>query len=129
MSSDKIAIMRMYHGDYLNDNLGHEIINLFATDESEYYIYAPAYGKGNKDVKHAIFVYFHHGTEGTAEVLGYASGITLFDKTKSYSKINYGGKSINQIFDNDQDILITYKAENVKLVKNNVFNSVIFSIF
>ena len=114
--------MRMYHGDYLNDNLGHEIINLFATDNNEHYIYAPAYGVGHSDVQYAFFVYFYPGTNGLAEILGYASDLTIFDESKNpFDKIKYGNQSIDNIFHKDQSILITYKAGIVKRAKKKLF--------
>ena len=33
-----IVLNRMYVGNYLNNNLGHEVINLFKADNGNYYI-------------------------------------------------------------------------------------------
>lgn len=36
---ETIIIERMYAGKYIDDNIGHEIINTFKTDNDENYIY------------------------------------------------------------------------------------------
>ena len=41
---DVIVINRMYVGDYLNSNLGHEVINMFTADDGKHYLYLNAYG-------------------------------------------------------------------------------------
>ncbi len=41
---EEILIVKMYVGDFNNENIGHEIINFFKTDDNEEYIYVPAYG-------------------------------------------------------------------------------------
>ena len=47
---DEILIIRMFRGEYLSDNIGHEIINLFKADDGNNYIYVnPA---GDCDKKH-----------------------------------------------------------------------------
>ena len=56
---EEILIVKMYVGDFNNENIGHEIINFFKTDDGEEYIYVPAYGgigKGHyKNINHIIF--------------------------------------------------------------------------
>ncbi|MBQ5777031.1 MAG: hypothetical protein IIW06_08615 [Bacteroidaceae bacterium] len=37
-----IVINRMYVGDYLSENLGHEVINFFKADNGRHYIYLNA---------------------------------------------------------------------------------------
>ena len=57
-----IVLNAMYAGKYLNDNMGHEIINLFKTSNSiligdVYYrnfIYLNPYGNFNKDYKGTV---------------------------------------------------------------------------
>ena len=50
---NEILINRMYAGDYLSDenNIGHEIINLFKSDNGNHYIYLTS--KGDFGVKHS----------------------------------------------------------------------------
>lgn len=49
VEKDTILINIMYTGDYTNENIGHEIINLYKTDNGENYIYISPYGKMHKD--------------------------------------------------------------------------------
>ena len=39
-----IVLNRMYVGDYLTSNLGHEVINMYQADDNNYYLYLNAYG-------------------------------------------------------------------------------------
>ena len=48
-----IIINRMFSGGYLNESLGHEIINLFKADNGRHYIYVNPYGTINEDAKNA----------------------------------------------------------------------------
>ena len=44
-----IVLNRMYSGSYLTTNLGHEVINMFQSDNGKHYLYLNA--KGNYDHK------------------------------------------------------------------------------
>ena len=39
----------MYAGEYLDENIGHEIINTFKTDNGEHYIYVNPWGLINEE--------------------------------------------------------------------------------
>lgn len=41
---DTILINIMYTGDYTNKNIGHEIINMYKTDNKDNYLYISPYG-------------------------------------------------------------------------------------
>ena len=41
---DVIVANRMYVGDYLTSNLGHEVVNMFKADDGGSYLYLNAYG-------------------------------------------------------------------------------------
>ena len=43
--SKVIILSRMYAGDYLKENIGHEVINLFKSDNGNNYIYVNKDGK------------------------------------------------------------------------------------
>ena len=45
--NDVILLTRMYVGTYLQDNIGHEVINLFRSDNGNNYIYVNEDGKIN----------------------------------------------------------------------------------
>ena len=44
----EIVLNRMYNGDYLDDNLGHEIINMYRSDKGKHYLYLQYDGKFDK---------------------------------------------------------------------------------
>ena len=82
-----IVINRMYAGNYLASNLGHEIINLFQADNGKHYIYLNPKGnfdKTHKDkdtgedkIKYMLFVKNHSSEE--FEVIGLATGLKSVD--------------------------------------------------
>ena len=39
-----IVLNRMFSGDYLKENIGHEVINLFKADNGKHYLYLNALG-------------------------------------------------------------------------------------
>lgn len=142
-----IVVNRMFVGNYLMSNLGHEIINLFQADNGKHYIYLNAYGNFDKT---------HLGKIGTMlmvksvgrkvlEVIGMAKNIESVDgvaqpyikyqkdqenqifenqiKLIHDEKITYGGIPLNEIFNDaeQQTIFVTYRAEagDVFIPKDN----------
>ena len=142
-----IVLNRMYVGDYLSTNLGHEVINMFQADNGGHYLYLNAYGNFGKDhsgqIGYMLLVKYH--TEGMFEVIGKAEGLmdvegadaTLKQDYKavnpSISKaqteyiekenITYGGVPIRKIFNDaeQQNIFITYKAARLFKPNRKVF--------
>ena len=138
---DGIVLNRMYVGDYLSNNLGHEVINLFKADNGNHYIYLNSTGnfasihKGR--IGYMLLVKYHQ--ENEMEVIGMATELeevagsdqSLGQNYKILNKdisaaqkefietteggIKYGGASILKIFNNaeQQSIFITYKAGQV----------------
>ena len=132
----------MYVGDYLDSNLGHEVINLFKADNGNHYIYLNATGNFAKEhsgkIGYMLFVKYHQ--ENEMEVIGMATELeevegsdqslgqnykapnkTIYTAQKEFIEkepkggVKYGGASILDIFNNaeQQSIFITYKAGNV----------------
>ena len=72
-----IVLNRMYVGDYLSTNLGHEVINMFQADNGNHYIYLNS--RGNLAEEHKgkvgfmLLVKYH--TKGEVEVIGKAVGL------------------------------------------------------
>ena len=60
MARDVIVLNRMFSGSYLDENLGHEIINLFLCDNGKHYVYLNDYGTFDKAylnrIKTVVFV-------------------------------------------------------------------------
>ena len=137
-----IIINRMYAGSYLENNLGHEIINTFKTDNGENYIYINAYGtiaKKYKDTKYVLLVRLVD--VHTFEVIGYAGKLELLLSDKAINntqneahfidsrlqkeiinnnKVNYGGVPVDKLFtEKTNTIFLTYRAKEYKSVKKN----------
>lgn len=107
----------MFTGDYLNDNIGHEIINLFKDDNGENYIYLCKDGKydiKNGEPDYVIQVRRPHNTTHTLEIINIATGISVFNGKQE--DIKYGGVPVTEIFkynSRQQDVCITFKAKKV----------------
>ena len=126
---DEIVINRMYNGNYLNDNLGHEIINLYKSDNGQNYIYLNSLGTFSKEHANkvgSILLVRTIPNKKTLEIIGKAEGITDVYKNGNSSKeqidyikknkIYYGGVRLDLLFSKNklqQDIFITFKAETV----------------
>ena len=124
----KIVLNRMYNGDYLADNLGHEIINLYQSDNGKNYVYLQHAGTFSEEQKGKVgYVLFVRTLPGRKmlEVLGKADGITDIyypgqqpDEQKEYiekNNVRYAGVLLNEIFIGNeyQYVYLTYKAERV----------------
>lgn len=135
----EIVLDWMYNGDYLTNNLGHEIINLYKSDNGCHYIYLQQIGvfhpKHAGRVQAVLLVRTVPGKR-MLEVLGKAEGITDVYKNgdggkqqKEYIRqhnVTYGGVPLDMLFeDNDkqQDICITFKAEKVLRPKKTCYIS------
>lgn len=134
-----IVLNRMYVGDYLSTNLGHEVINMFQADNGGHYLYLNATGNfGNEHsgkIGYMLLVKYH--SENIFEIIGMANGLTEVDGSnvahhKDLKKINedvysvqkdyiekenitYGGAPLLKIFNNaeQQNVYVTYKAERL----------------
>lgn len=111
-----IIINHMFTGNYLNDNIGHEIINLFKADDNENYIYLCKDGEyTKKDMpEYIIQVRRPHNTTRTLEIINIAKGIEYTEKKEK--EIQYGGIPVNRIFcynESQQNKNITFKAKSV----------------
>lgn len=145
-TKDVIVINKMYVGDYLNDNLGHEVINMYTADNGKHYLYLNAIGNFSKEHKdkvgNVLLVKNHFNNE--FEIVGYATGITdvydaddkfveyrhinedIYRKQIEYinkEKITYGKVPLWDIFNGDeqQSVFITYMAEKVYIPKKRMF--------
>jgi len=129
-----IILTRMYAGKYLEENIGHEIINLIKDDNGSNYIYINPYGKINPQYNgkiHAVFL-VRWIEKGVLEVLAKAEGLEqILYKTKieneanqqiefiKNNKIKYGKVPLDEIYgyNLEEKICITFKAEEVRKVK------------
>ena len=120
-----IVINRMYAGDYLSTNMGHEVINLYKTDEGEHYLYLNATGDFapmHQD-KIGYMLLTMHICKGAMEILGvaigledmYRSGDGHAEQSSSIHGITYGSVPIVDIFNDaeQQNIFVTFKAKEL----------------
>lgn len=133
---------KMFVGDYLNDNLGHEVINLYQCDNGKFYIYTLAYGIPPKKANPGVIVFMKKTNGGKYEIVAKATGLTpLFpdglkrprdfngkngekerEKFQDINKkqrekiqeddIKYGGVELDKIFDGNSYIKNKYAGYN-----------------
>ena len=126
MARDVIVLDRMFSGSYLEENIGHEIINLYQSDNGENYIYLSP--DGNFDAKYKdriayVILTQDNGTNqdkvvGLAEIDCdvYQHGDTILKQINYIVKHNvkYGGTYAHIPFmanKSQQDIIIDFKAK------------------
>lgn len=133
----EILVNRMYAGDYLKDNIGHEIINLFKTDNDDNYIYVNPYGTlgvGHDEVESILLVRRLEG--GILEIIAKAEklerivtnkrGDDLLNDQKDYLKshgIVYGKVPLDRIFDGNESnsTYVSFKAGEIKAPKYPIY--------
>ena len=133
-----IILSRMYVGSYLQENIGHEVINLFQADNGANYIYVSDDGrinpKYNGSVEAVLLV--RYVEKGVMEVLAkaeeleqilYKSNISEESKNQvnyvEENNIKYGGVSPQRVLGNTEakKIVITFKANKLLKVKNAIY--------
>ena len=137
-----IVLNRMYVGDYLATNLGHEVINMYKADDDNHYLYLNAYGsfaeKWQNKVNYMLLTKYH--SKDCAEVIGKAVNLcdlfdydndegnnsngdkVISDNQKNIIKnISYGGVPLIDLFSDAerQNVYVTFKAEKVYKIAQN----------
>jgi len=78
INDEAIVLNRMFTGDYLEENIGHEVINLFKSDNGKYYLYLNALGSFHSiwesRIKSMLMVRTIQGAK-MLEVIGLATGL------------------------------------------------------
>ena len=110
----EILLNMMYTGSYLDaGNIGHEIINLFKSDNGENYIYVLPWGTmhptHNNKIESILLVRRCNATK--IEILAKATGLTQIAgkeiSQRTYIKennITYGNVQLDKIFQGNADI-------------------------
>lgn len=129
-----IVINRMYVGDYLNSNLGHEVINMFTADNGKHYLYLNAYGsfasQWQGKIGNMLLTKYH--SKNCVEVIGKAIFLTdVYDYKMDGSNrdggdisnhqkdiienISYGTVKLEKLFSDAerQSVYITFSADKV----------------
>ena len=108
-----IVLNRMYTGDYLSTNLGHEVINMFQADDDKHYLYLNARGNfttRGKDVGTMLLV---RGIGGNrVEVIGMAKNLHYVESACCTLPRDIG--AINtEVRTKQEDLEITYDKESI----------------
>lgn len=134
-----IILTRMYAGEYLKNNIGHEIINLFRDDKGKNYIYINEDGKITpqfNDNVHAIFL-VSWVEKGVMEILAKAEDLEqVLYKTNNIDEessrqikfieshdIKYGGVLLHKVYGEKkaEKICITFKTNKLRKVKEPLY--------
>lgn len=136
-----IVLNKMFSGKYLSNNLGHEVINLFKSDDGKCYLYLNENGMFDRKYANQIddMLLVKNGpTPNTLEVIGKSIGLKDFyqpprktvnkaaeeleellrqHKYVLDNKIMYGGTYLHLLFAGNeyQYVNITFEAKTVKL--------------
>lgn len=134
-----IILTRMYVGSYLQNHIGHEIINLFRDDNGDNYIYVNQSGYINQEYNNKVraILIVRYVEEGVMEVVAKANNLEqiLFksgdiqkdiDSQISYinaNRITYGGVSLHRIHGElrEEKISVTFKANTLRKVKKPIY--------
>ena len=136
MDEKLILVSKMYTGGYIEENIGHEIINFFKPDnKKESYIYILHSGMIDEDkvnkISHILFT--SNKKDGRVKVLGKAEGFNQvfvdYPKEKQIDYINnnnirYGGVLLNNIMLEKEDnygMFISFKADKVMKAKKDIY--------
>ena len=135
-----IILNRMYAGSYLDEdeNIGHEVINLFRDDNESNYIYINQKGdinkKSNDSVEAVLLVKYVE--KGVLEVVAKAEDLQqVYYKKNNFDEeikdqieyikehhITYGNVLLSDIYQNgNTELLITFKTNKLRTVKKPVF--------
>ena len=133
-----IVLNRMYSGEYLRENLGHEVINLYQADNGNHYLYLLDYGTFDRKYKEKInyMLMIRYIDTAKYKIIGLACGLTdtlnesdelIFENqehfhSNSKESVCYGGVNVFDIFklnQSYQDVCITYKAEELFIPKKD----------
>ena len=129
--SEVIILSRMYVGSYLEENIGHEVINLFKSDNGNNYIYVNEDGRINPKYDDSVraVLLVKYVEPGVMEVVAKAEELEQIlywsgDKNKEISAqekyiednhVTYGDVSINKIYTDQQYGIITFKTNHLRL--------------
>lgn len=134
-----IILSRMYVGSYLEDNIGHEVINLFRADNGENYVYVNEDGKINPQYNDSVraVILVKYVEKGVMEVVAkaeeleqvlYKSGNTSEESASQVkyvdkNKITFGGVPIYRIHNDTkaEKITITFKTNCLRLPKTPLY--------
>ena len=132
----------MYVGRFLENNIGHEVINLFKDDNGSNYIYINPYGQLDKKHNEIESILLVRGINATTvEIIAKAVDLTpILDNAlprntankiqRNYireNKVTYDGVLLDDIYYQNEStnevttVYISFKAENIFYPKQKIF--------
>ena len=138
----EILLNRMYVGRFLENNIGHEVINLFKDDNGSNYIYINPYGQLDKKHNEIESIFLVRGINATTvEIIAKAVGlIPILDNAlprdtankiqRDYireNKVTYDGVLLDDIYYQNEStnevttVYISFKAENIFYPKQKIY--------
>lgn len=120
-----IVLNRMFVGNYCLSNIGHEIINMFQTDDERYFVYLNAVGSFSEDKRGKVeyILNVRSAKNNMVEVISKAEVVEeIYQKDKDQKEdpdikgIRYNGTSVVDLFNantNQQNIYVTYRVESI----------------
>lgn len=134
--NEVVILSRMYAGGYLQDKIGHEVINLFRADNGGNYIYINEDGRINPQYNDSVraVLLVKYVEPGVMEVIAKAEGLKqILYKTGDVQEessnqvsyvdnnhITYGGVPLYKVYTDgtiDDRIVITFQVEKLRKVK------------
>lgn len=119
-----IILNHMFTGNYLSNNIGHEIINLFSADDGRQYIYLCKDGKFERNdvfVEHVVQVRRPDKTKNTLEIINIASNLSSYNKDSN--EPYYGKVPVSEIFkynNAQQEVCVTFIAGTMRKPLYNI---------
>lgn len=119
-----ILLAKVYSGNYLEENIGHEFINNYTTDDGEQYIYVTPWQKVRKsnDAENYI-IQLRYAGKKCYEVLFFAE-IDSFSVDSDGKQLKYGGFNLEELLgsnDINAGIYAHLKANYLKKCKPNTY--------
>lgn len=125
-SKEKAIILNhMFSGDYLVDNIGHEVINLILADDNLPYIYLCKDGRFSESEHFVEEMIFVNSTNKKYryEIIGIAIGLKYNNDNFNFNP-TYGGVNVHEIFKfnkEQQSICVTFQAEKVLMPSSKYY--------
>lgn len=124
-----IILNKMYSGDYLKENIGHEFINNYIDDEGKQYIYVNPWQQVRKlDSGDNYIIQVRYAGKNCYEVLSYAKIEKKYTAKDKGGDLRYGGHLVkdllgNNVFDspNSEGIYAHLIAEHFRKCKPNTY--------
>ena len=138
----EILLNRMYVGKFLENNIGHEVINLFRDDNGSNFIYVNPHGKLAKKHSEIEYILLVRGINAkTVEIIAKAVGLTPVlnnalprntanKRQREYirsNKVTYDGVLLYDVYyqnesqNKDSTVYISYKAEKIIYPKHKIY--------